>query len=597
MIQPPRGMSIGEAYELYRKDKLIVNRRYQRKLVWTIQEKQELIDSILCKYPIPLILLAQDDDGSYEIIDGVQRFNAFFDFIENQFPVNLHGDISYFHVPDYTFAQGIANKKIFKPYSGTDAKFLTQEQVSNFIYYQFPISIYQTANEGEINDIFRRINSHGRHLSPQEVRQAGVTNVFSNLVREIASEIRGDVSKDILKLNEMPEISIDVRNPILSRYGIIAEETFWVKHGVLTANDLRNSEDEQVIADLILSIVFDSPFAASKERFDNYYGKGEKDLSDEVVLKVNAYGYDNLKNDIKKVYSEILHFSDDYLDDKSLKLVLNPSAGGNPIKGDFYAVFMAFHQLMMKSNKMPFEYAGIKKSLTNIHASLTPGKKTITMDDRQKNIRKCTGLIEPYFKKANGTFRSSGSYTLDFQNYLNRSKIESANYDFKQGLYSLDPRKRTFSDRFFEEKIIHNIAALANLGLDSTGRLFIGITDKESDTKQVEKLDNLTSVPRIHGFGIVGLEREAKIRGVTLDQYVSFITDKISKSELPSYLKAKLTKSIIPITYHGFTVLMIKVESGDEPVFYKDKIFVREGASCKEVKGSAIKDVFQLFNK
>jgi len=596
MIQPPRGMSVGEAYELYRKDKLIVNRRYQRKLVWTTQEKQELIDSVLCKYPIPLILLADGDDGTYEIIDGVQRFNAFFDFIENQFPVNLNGDAFYFSVPDYTFAQGIAKKGIFTPYSDPDAKFLIQEQVSNFIYYQFPISIYQTAKEEEVNEIFSRINSHGKHLSSQEVRQAGVTNAFSNLVREIASEIRGDVSKDILKLSEMPEISIDVRNPV-SKYGIIAEDTFWVKHGVLTASDLRNSEDEQVIADLILSIVFDTPFGASKERFDNYYGKGEKDLSNEVVLKINAYGYENLKNDIKVVYSEIFHFSEDYLAEKRLKNILNPSAGGNPIKGDFYAVFMAYYHLMMRSNKIPFDYKGIVKSLTNIHASLTPGKKTITTDDRQKNIRKCIGLIEPYFKKTDSTFRSSGSYMMDFQNYLNRSKIESANYDFKQGLYSLDPHKRSFNELFFEEKILHNIAALANLGLNSTGRLFLGVTDKESDTLQVEKLDNLTNVPRIHGFGIVGLEREAKIRGVTLDQYVSFITDKISKSELPSWLKTKLTKSIIPITLHGFTVLMIKVESSDEPVFYNDKLFVREGASCKEVKGSAIKDVFTLFKK
>jgi uncharacterized protein with ParB-like and HNH nuclease domain len=58
MIESPRGMTIMEAYELYRNDKLIINRRYQRKLVWSQQEKKSLIDSILKQYPIPLILLA-----------------------------------------------------------------------------------------------------------------------------------------------------------------------------------------------------------------------------------------------------------------------------------------------------------------------------------------------------------------------------------------------------------------------------------------------------------------------------------------------------------------------------------------------------------
>jgi hypothetical protein len=43
----PRGMSIQEAYRHYRDDQLIVNRRYQRKLVWSTSEKAMLIDSIL----------------------------------------------------------------------------------------------------------------------------------------------------------------------------------------------------------------------------------------------------------------------------------------------------------------------------------------------------------------------------------------------------------------------------------------------------------------------------------------------------------------------------------------------------------------------
>ncbi len=49
----PRGSSIQEAYTWYRDGKLLVNRRYQRKLVWTVDEKQKLIDSILLGYPLP----------------------------------------------------------------------------------------------------------------------------------------------------------------------------------------------------------------------------------------------------------------------------------------------------------------------------------------------------------------------------------------------------------------------------------------------------------------------------------------------------------------------------------------------------------------
>ena len=84
----PSGLSVQEAYRRYRNGQLIVNRRYQRKLVWTTREKQMLIDSILHEYPIPLILFAEtqtSQGSSYEILDGMQRLNAIFGFIENEF--------------------------------------------------------------------------------------------------------------------------------------------------------------------------------------------------------------------------------------------------------------------------------------------------------------------------------------------------------------------------------------------------------------------------------------------------------------------------------------------------------------------------------
>ncbi len=46
-------------YRRYRENQIIVNRKYQRKLVWTEDEKENLIDSILKGYPIPLIMFAE----------------------------------------------------------------------------------------------------------------------------------------------------------------------------------------------------------------------------------------------------------------------------------------------------------------------------------------------------------------------------------------------------------------------------------------------------------------------------------------------------------------------------------------------------------
>ena len=106
-----RGVNILQAYLWYRDGKLLVNHRYQRKLVWTVEEKQKLIDSILSDYPLPLILLAEKERGSYEIIDGMQRLNAIFTFIETSYPLNKG---EYFDLNEFGSAKLAMEKGLFK---------------------------------------------------------------------------------------------------------------------------------------------------------------------------------------------------------------------------------------------------------------------------------------------------------------------------------------------------------------------------------------------------------------------------------------------------------------------------------------------------
>src|SRR5271165_5109587 len=91
-------------YNWYRNGIIFVNRNYQRKLVWTLQEKQKLIDSILNEYPIPLVLLAerrQHAPSAFEILDGLQRLHTIVSFIENSFSTI---DDRYFNVDEFTRA-------------------------------------------------------------------------------------------------------------------------------------------------------------------------------------------------------------------------------------------------------------------------------------------------------------------------------------------------------------------------------------------------------------------------------------------------------------------------------------------------------------
>ena len=75
--------------------------------------------------------------------------------------------------------------------------------------YESPFSSYDEDNPEIIDEVFRRINSNGKHLSRQEIRQAGATGEFAELVRVLSTKLRRDVShEDVLLLEQMKDISI-----------------------------------------------------------------------------------------------------------------------------------------------------------------------------------------------------------------------------------------------------------------------------------------------------------------------------------------------------------------------------------------------------
>lgn len=169
MSSTPRGMSVQEAYRHFRDGNLLVNRGYQRKLVWTELEKQRLIDSILNGYPIPLFLLAERPGGApagkFEIIDGMQRLHAIVSFIENDYTTSGAAP-AYFDHHQLARAVNAATDGFFQPVDAALPR-LSSKQCANFLDYQLAVTIYQAAAPSEITAVFGRINAGGRQLSPQ----------------------------------------------------------------------------------------------------------------------------------------------------------------------------------------------------------------------------------------------------------------------------------------------------------------------------------------------------------------------------------------------------------------------------------------------
>lgn len=579
----PRGMSLQETYRNYSEGKFLVNRKYQRKLVWTVDEKEFLIDSIINDLPIPLILLAQTEEGKLEIIDGLQRLNAIISFIENRFSVKK----KYFDVKQSSRAKQSAEEGLFTPITNEE-NLLDPKTCANFLDYQLAITIYPTDNEAEITDIFGRINSGGKQLSPQEKRQAGMLDVFSDTIRKVASEIRGDSSKDLLNLAEMPEISIDSTRENIG-YGLVAEEIFWVKNGVIWKKQLRDSEDEEMILDIVATIIKDEPLAKSRDLFNKIYSTETFEHQEFNSLLVK-YGVERLMHEIKVTFSLIEGVFEEQ--ETTIINIVNPKSR-NPVKESFFSIFMAFFHLIVKEEKSPADSEQIVKALKGLQKKMTSTANYSVTADREKNINLTTGLIQKYFvKKDPPVLRHGAGLALDFENSIRRAKIESNRYECKQGFVDLSD-KRKINEKLYDE-IIETICGIANIGPDENGYLFIGVADKESDAIKVKALDGV-DYKTINQRYVVGIDRELKYLGGTLDDYINKLLGRISKSDLTEPLKSQVLSQLDVIDYKSLTIIRLRIPKQNLLSFIGKRSFIRENSKTLELDGPKLISINKLF--
>ena len=580
--------SIQSVYSWYRENRLFVNRRYQRKLVWTLEEKQKLIDSILKKYPIPAILIAEKEDapGTYEIIDGLQRLHAILSFIETSFPT-LDGRL--FNLEHFPTAKGFADAGDFVP--TIEGELLTQKEVSTILDYTLALSVMRNATEDEVNDVFDRINTYGHRLSDQERRQAGVQNDFSSMVREIACNLRGDVSAEILPLYSMPSISIDLPKT-KHGYSVRADEVFWVEQGVLRSTDLRDSMDEQCIADIAASLVGGAVIERSKDALDEIYLQGSAE-AERISTALGLYGPEKFSDEFNYCVQEIIKICNAGKPSK-LRDILFEKTTTNPFPSVFAVIMIAFHQLIITDSMTVSDFEGTKKALTNLSIRIEMSRRATSPEERRKNVDTIKGLVVSSFVKSNDAATEIyGNHTVvDVESVIRRSEIELANYELKQGLLNLKAGGGVNEEVI--TKVVNTICAIANNGPETHGKILIGVTDKESDAARAVQIDKIA--PRIVGKrSVVGVNREAARLGISLEKYFSIWKDGIRNSKLSEKLKGDVLSKMDFNSYYDLGLIVISVPPQAELSYVGDYVFWREGDST--ILAESAKDVAMLAKR
>jgi len=126
---------------------------YQRELVWKPKQKSELIESILMGIPLPLMYFFEDSHGIFQVVDGKQRLNALFAFLNNEFSLT-----------DLTILKDLKGKRFKHLEARLQAKLEDYKLLINIIQYPTPDRVKF--------DIFDRVNRGGTRLNNQEMRNA-----------------------------------------------------------------------------------------------------------------------------------------------------------------------------------------------------------------------------------------------------------------------------------------------------------------------------------------------------------------------------------------------------------------------------------------
>ncbi|WP_083935884.1 DUF262 domain-containing protein [Saccharomonospora halophila] len=167
-------MSIGELTNLYRDSELDVHPEFQRVFRWSDQQKSNLIESILLGIPLPSIFVAQTEDGTWDVVDGVQRISTLLelqgllvDERGHEYPPLVLKGTEY--LPEL---EG-------KQWNSTDERYaLTQSQRLDIKRSKIDLQIIKRDSSANAKyDLFQRLNAFGTALTAQEVRSCLLLSV------------------------------------------------------------------------------------------------------------------------------------------------------------------------------------------------------------------------------------------------------------------------------------------------------------------------------------------------------------------------------------------------------------------------------------
>lgn len=172
-------MSFGEIMNMYERDEIIINPDFQRLYRWTDYQKTRFIESVIIGIPIPPIFVAEDSQGRWEVVDGLQRLSTIFSFfgvLKNMPEKN-----------NWMLGAG----DMIQTLDGFTCDTLPLKIQLNIKRSSFRIEIIKWNSQYDLRfELFNRLNTGGTPLTNQEIRNSlyrSISSKFNDYLKELSA--------------------------------------------------------------------------------------------------------------------------------------------------------------------------------------------------------------------------------------------------------------------------------------------------------------------------------------------------------------------------------------------------------------------------
>ena len=150
----------------------------QRHYVWDKKEASRFIDSILLGLPVPSIFLAKTEDNRLLIVDGYQRVMTVYDYVKRGI---FGGDGKSFELSKSEVINERWRGKTFRELTDAEQRKIRNTPIHAIVFEQKE----PKDDDSGMYQIFERINTSGRSLKPQEIRNCVNHGEFNQLLSQL----------------------------------------------------------------------------------------------------------------------------------------------------------------------------------------------------------------------------------------------------------------------------------------------------------------------------------------------------------------------------------------------------------------------------